>query len=91
MQTAETRNRDDLPQLGWLCGPMNRRVLAQRQVHSILVVPAQEVTESPSGVSFIQHDDLVEALASKRAAPAPRRRSSAGPERPCGFHGFPGP
>ena len=42
MQTAEPGERENLAELGRFDAAMIRRVLAQGQVHSVLVVPVAE-------------------------------------------------
>jgi hypothetical protein len=67
MQAAQTRKDDDLAELGRLYGAVVRRVLAQGQVHSVLVVPVAELAEQALGVPLVQHDHVIEALAAKGA------------------------
>jgi hypothetical protein len=43
MQAAEARERNNLAELRRLYRAMVRRVLGQRQVHSVLVVPGEEL------------------------------------------------
>jgi hypothetical protein len=45
MQAAEARERDDLTELPRLYGALVRRVLAQGQVNSVLVVPVPKLAK----------------------------------------------
>ncbi len=67
MQTAEPGERDNLAELGRLDAAMIRRVLAQGQVHSVVVVPVAGLAKQAPCVLFGQHDDVIEALAAKGA------------------------
>ncbi len=67
VQTGETGKGDDLAELGRLFGAMVRRVLAQGQVHSVVVVPVAKLTQQALGVPFVQHDQEVETLAAESA------------------------
>ena len=67
VQTGETGKGDDLAELGRLFGAMVRRVLAQGQVHSVVVVPVAKLTQQALGVPFVQHDQVVETLAAESA------------------------
>ena len=67
MQAAEAGERDNLAELGRFDAAMIRRVLAQGQVHSVLVVPVAELAKQAPCVLFGQHDQVVEALSAKGA------------------------
>jgi hypothetical protein len=67
MQATETGKGDDLAELRRLFGAVLRRVLLQREVHSVLVVPVAELPKQALGVLLVQHDQMVETLAAKGA------------------------
>jgi hypothetical protein len=46
---------------------MVRRVLAQGEVHPVVVVQVAELTQQALGVPFVQHDQVVETLAAESA------------------------
>ena len=67
MQSADLRNRNDSPAFGQLDRPRLRRVLLQSQVCSGSAIVVQELSKMPVKTAFVEYDDVVQALAAKRA------------------------
>jgi hypothetical protein len=74
MQTTNPWERNHLPHLRWLDGPRHRAVIAQLLMRSaqllmrsagmiVVDVAAQDATQ----VLLIEHDDMIEDLATNRA------------------------
>lgn len=62
MQPPNLRYRDDLSTLGRFELAFNRRVTIQRQVSPRFVVIVEVSDKNPPQKSFVEHDDVVEAL-----------------------------
>ncbi len=67
MQAAEPGKGDNPAELRRFDTAMIGRILAQGQVHSVLVVPVATIAKQTLSVLFTQHDDMVEALSAKGA------------------------
>ena len=63
MQSADLRNRNDSSGFGKLDRPRVRRVLLQSQVCSGSVIVVQELSKMSVKTSFMEYDDVVQALA----------------------------
>src|SRR4051794_7073678 len=63
MPSADLRNRNDTPHFRRLYGPRLRCVLLQSQVCPGSVIVVQELSKMPAKASFIEYDDVVQALA----------------------------
>ena len=67
MQTADSRDRNDLPVLGWLDEPTMGSVLTQCHVRSVGVVIGDVLAQDSSRMLLVPHHHMVEALAAKGA------------------------
>jgi len=67
MQSSDLRYGDDLSMLGWFDLAFNRRVAIQRQVSSRFVLIVEVIDKNPPQVSLVEHDEVVEALATDRS------------------------
>jgi hypothetical protein len=63
MESADLRNRNDPPGFGRLDGPSLRRVLLQSQVCPGLMIVIEEISKVPVKTSFVEYNDVVQALA----------------------------
>src|SRR5260370_29091881 len=67
MKSADLRNRNDTPGFGRLDGPRLRRVLLQSQVCPASMIVVQEISKVSAKASFVEYDDVVQALAANRS------------------------
>src|ERR1700756_1122599 len=63
MESADLRNRNDTPSFGRLDRPRLRCVLLQCQVCPDLMIVIEEISKVPVKASFVEYDDVVQALA----------------------------
>lgn len=67
VKTAELRYGDNASEFNWLHRPWLRRVFAQREVRSGFVIVASEQLHVPVERGLVEHNDMIETLAPKRA------------------------
>ena len=73
VQTTQARQSHHSSIGGWplLDSPLVRGVFAQRVVHTVLMMVAYVFTQEPAQMLFVQHDDMVQDLASATLSARP--------------------
>jgi hypothetical protein len=67
MQTADLRNRQDRTGADWPNRPRDRSVLPQRQMRAGSFVVVEVRFQDAPKASLIEHDDVIQALATNRS------------------------
>ena len=63
MQAADLRNRNHLTTVPWLNIACNWRVSIQREARPCVMIILEVVARNSTKMSLVEHDDMIEALA----------------------------
>ena len=67
MQPSDLRNRNHPATVRWLNIACNWRVVIQRQVRASVMIVVEVSSENPQQVPFVEHDEMIKALATDRS------------------------